>query len=201
MNNKNSFIRTEARATLSGRWGIAIILYFIYTLFNGAALVFNPVINPMLHPAMSPIWTILITTPIAYSLSICYLRIARRESVEISNLFDAFCNYMSVLSTMLLMTIYTLLWSLLFIVPGVIKSYSYAMTPYLLYDRGLTNDAAIDESMRMMRGHKMNLFLMDLGFYALTLLSLLTLGIALLWVIPYWLTARAKFYQNIISEI
>lgn len=87
------------------------------------------------------------------------------------------------------------------IVPGIIKTYSYAMTAYLLKDRQeLKFNAAIEESMRMMSGNKMRLFILDLTFIGWYLLGIITFGIGLLWVIPYHSSARIAFYQDLIAE-
>lgn len=61
-------------------------------------------------------------------------------------------------------------------------------------------DEAIERSMAMMRGHKMRLFLMQLGMIGWSLLSLLTLGIAMLWIVPYYQTVFANFYLEIKAE-
>jgi len=72
---------------------------------------------------------------------------------------------------------------------------------YILKDEPeLKFNAAIEKSMEMMRGNKMKLFLMDLGFFGLTLLSAFTLFIGLLWLFPYWYSARAAFYEDLKNE-
>ncbi len=73
------------------------------------------------------------------------------------------------------------------------------MTPYILYDRGLTNNEAIEESMRMMEGHKMRLFCLDLFYLMLTLLLLLTI-FGVFWVMPKWYIARANFYNDMKAQ-
>lgn len=124
-------------------------------------------------------------------------RFARVRSLR-EGLFLGFKTYGRVFGTMLLMGVYTALWSLLLVIPGIIKSYSYAMTPYLILDEPeLSGDALITKSMRMMEGHKMKLFLLDLSFIGWCLLSIITCGIASLWITPYMQTARAGFYEDI----
>ncbi|MFI3293314.1 MAG: DUF975 family protein [Rikenellaceae bacterium] len=191
--NNNSTIRAAAREALKGNWGVAIVMYLIYV-----GITYGTGVIPFVGQGVS----IFLGIPLGYSLSIAYLSMVRGQTVNIDNVFDAFRgnNFGNVFTTMLLVGCYTLLWSLLLIVPGLIKGYSYAMTPYILADTGVTNNEAIEESMRMMKGHKMRLFLMDLGFIGLILLSILTLGIALLWVMPYMMTSRAKFYQDLKGE-
>ncbi|MCD8196313.1 MAG: DUF975 family protein [Lachnospiraceae bacterium] len=94
-----------------------------------------------------------------------------------------------------------LLWSMLFVIPGIIASYRYAMTPYILAENyDLSVMEAISESKRLMRGNKWKLFTLDVSFIWWILLSNLTLGIALLWVSPYQEAARAAFYREITEQ-
>ena len=89
-------------------------------------------------------------------------------------------------------------WFLLFIIPGIIKAYAYAMTYYISYDNPeLSAEECINRSMKMMYGHKLDLFLLDLSFIGWILLSILTLGVGMLWVTPYMYTSRAKFYEEL----
>jgi len=89
-------------------------------------------------------------------------------------------------------------WSLLFIIPGIIAAYSYALAPYLMFEdpsKGINQ--VIDESTALMRGYKGELFLFDLSFIGWWLLGLVTFGIATLWVGPYYYIARAGAYRAI----
>ena len=100
----------------------------------------------------------------------------------------------------LLVTLFTALWSMLFVIPGLVKSYSYAMTNYILLDRPeLSATDAITESRKMMNGHKMELFILDLSFIGWYILVGLTFGIASLYVTPYHMGARAAFYETLKS--
>ncbi|MCD8362435.1 MAG: DUF975 family protein [Lachnospiraceae bacterium] len=94
-----------------------------------------------------------------------------------------------------------MLWSLLFVIPGIIASYRYAMTPYILAENyDLSVMEAISESKRLMRGNKWKLFTLDISFIGWILLSNLTLGIASLWVSPYQEASRAAFYREISEQ-
>lgn len=99
---------------------------------------------------------------------------------------------------MFLVGLFTSLWSLLLIVPGIIKFYAYAMTPYILIDNPeLSANQAINLSCKMMKGHKFDLFFLQLSFIGWAFLSVLTGGIGLLWLMPYMMSAQAAFYQDI----
>ena len=99
---------------------------------------------------------------------------------------------------MFLVGFFTSLWSLLLIVPGIIKFYAYAMTPYILIDNPeLSANQAINLSCKMMKGHKFDLFFLQLSFIGWGILSVITGGIGLLWLMPYMMGAQAAFYQDI----
>ena len=96
---------------------------------------------------------------------------------------------------------FTILWSLLLVIPGIIKSYSYAMTSFILKDEPeMKNNAAIEKSMAMMEGNKMKLFMLDLSFIGWAILCIFTLGIGLLFLQPYVAISRAAFYEDLKTE-
>ena len=102
---------------------------------------------------------------------------------------------------MFLMGFYIFLWSLLFIIPGIIKMFSYAMTTYILEDNPeLSADEAIDRSRAMMKGHKFDLFWLILSFIGWFILCAFTLGIGLLWLMPYTNTTVAAFYEDVKAD-
>ncbi len=102
------------------------------------------------------------------------------------------------MGTMALTYLYTILWSLLFLIPGIIKGYSYYLVPYILSDNPeLSYNQAIDESRRLMDGRKMEMFIYDFSFFFWLLLSGLTLGIAGIYVIPYIQLTTASIYLDI----
>ena len=106
--------------------------------------------------------------------------------------------FITVLVTSIVMGIFTALWSLLLIVPGIIASYRYRMAMYIIHDDpevGIME--AIRKSKQMMVGHKLDLFVLDLSFIGWGLLCVITLGIATLYVGPYVAATQAAFYDSI----
>ncbi len=185
-----STFKNRAIDSLRGKWDKAVIATLIYFLIAGGVSGTSSFTFGI--PA------ILISIPFAWGFYIYLLRIARKETPDVSSLFDGFKDYGRILLTGLLITLYQLLWMLLLIIPGIIKAYSYAMTYYILKDEPeLRYNGAIERSMKMMNGHKMDLFLLDLSFIGWYLLCILTLGLGLLLVIPYHYTARAHFYEEL----
>lgn len=102
----------------------------------------------------------------------------------------------------LLISLFTFLWSLLFVIPGIIKSYSYAMTFYIIDENpDISVEEAIDESKRIMHGNKWRLFCLDLSYIGWIFLCILTFGILYLWITPKMELARYLFYKNLKGEI
>ncbi len=192
---RNSELRTQAYDALEGNWLKAAFVTLLFFLLEGGTQFGGDYINL----SFSIVGILLL--PIFYGYSITFLALIRREDLEIGRLFDGFRDYGRILGTVLLMGIYVVLWTLLFIIPGIVKAYSYAMTNYILKDEPqLRFNSAIEKSMEMMRGYKMKLFLMDLSFIGWGLLCLLTLGIGFLFLVPYIQSSHAAFYEYIKEE-
>ena len=102
----------------------------------------------------------------------------------------------------LMTAIFTALWSLLLIVPGIVKAYSYSMVYYIKADHPEYDwRQCIAESQAMMNGHKMDLFILDLSFIGWMIVGSLCLGVGTLWVSAYMEAARAHFYESIQSYV
>lgn len=98
----------------------------------------------------------------------------------------------------ILRLVFVFLWSLLFIIPGIIKALAYSMTPYVIAENpNLTATEAIDKSQELMKGNKWRLFCLFLSFIGWFLLGALAFGIGTIFVIPYVNTAVANFYNEI----
>ncbi len=114
-------------------------------------------------------------------------------------------NYMPVVKTMFFRDLYIFLWSLLFVIPGIIKGYSYRMVPYILADNPkMDANEAITLSRKMMNGEKWKTFVLDLSFVGWYLLGLIALGIGVVFVHPYYYSTQAQLYlalrQNAIND-
>lgn len=118
------------------------------------------------------------------------------ENPELGEIFKGFKgNYLNVVKIMFLMDLKTLLWLLLFIIPGFVKSYEYSMIPYLLAENpNLSASQAFSLSKQMTTGQKMDLFVLDLSFFGWIILGLICCGIGILFVLPYPEATRAEVY-------
>lgn len=120
------------------------------------------------------------------------------KDYSVGDLFSQFHRFGTGFAQAFLKNLYIVLWTLLFIVPGLVKTYSYAMTPFILADHPeMTASEAITASRKLMDGHKGELFVLGLSFFGWSLLSIITLGIAGLWVTPYINAAYAAFYRRL----
>lgn len=120
------------------------------------------------------------------------------ENPSIEHLLFAFkCgHYKKIVLTVFLKNLYVSLWSLLFVVPGIIKSYEYRMVPYLLADcPDMPREDAFSISKELMNGEKMNAFLLDLSFFGWNLLNACTCGLlGVFWVSPYIHATNAELF-------
>lgn len=174
-------------------WTYPVLATLIIIMINGLN------VNKYVGQAIS----ILIVLPLNYGLSIALLRLVREDDMEVLRNMgeEVRHDYGRALAVPLLTGIFTFLWLLLLIIPGIIKAYAYSMANYISVDHPeYSPNDCINYSQDMMYGHKMDLFLLDLSFIGWILLSIATLGIGFLWLIPYMQTARAVFYEEIKDE-
>jgi uncharacterized membrane protein len=208
-----SGIKKQARLALKGNWGLGVGLYllvfaisflptFLEITVSGG---FGNWINDDV-PAYASIGSFILSflfIPISISVYWFYLTLVRNENPQISQVFSVYKDGKTVLKligTSLLLGIYFLLWTLLFIIPGIIKSLSYSQTYYLLKDHpGYSINEAITESRKRMKGLKGKYFLLNLSFIGWGILCLFTLGIGFLWLVPYITSSLATFYNELIA--
>lgn len=180
-------IKALAKEKLKGNWGVVICSLILSSIMMGAASAFAGILE------------LVVMGPIAVGLCCVLLNVLRKGKADIEDLFHGFSNnFFNNFITGLLVGIFTFLWSLLFIIPGIIKKYSYAMAMFIQYDNpNMSETDAITASRKMMKGHKGELFVLDLSFFGWYLLSILTFGLLLLYVAPYHHAAKAAFYENL----
>lgn len=130
----------------------------------------------------------------------CSFLLKQLDCVEhnYKELFSRFDYFGTGFAQKFLRELYTTLWTLLLIIPGIVASLSYAMTPFILADHPeLTASQAIQQSKTMMDGHKADLFMLHLTFLGWDILAALTLNIGYLWLNPYKNAADAVFYRQL----
>ncbi len=181
-------VKLEAKQALKGNLGISIGVIIVV----GIILAVSEYV---------PFASIILTGIFSVGLAIVMLEIVRGWQVEFGDAFKGFNNFGTNCLAGVLVTVFTALWSLLFVIPGIVKAYSYAMTFYILADHPeMKPKDAITASRIMMDGHKFDLLVLELSFFWWYLLCGITFGLACLYVVPYVSAARAKFYDTIKDE-
>lgn len=215
-------LRRIARDNLSGSWWLSVGVAFVAALLGGlivsAGASFNIKIDDQTIQTMSPemlrfysVFTSLasifsfVTFLVGGTIQLGYARFLLKQyskaDFEFHDLFSQFHRFGQGFAQAFLRGLYTFLWALLFIIPGIVKSYAYAMTPFIMAENpNLTANEAITASKEMMQGHKGRLFFLDLSFFGWMLLCALTLGIGNLFLAPYMNASRAAFYKDLTSQ-
>ena len=122
------------------------------------------------------------------------------EPAKLSNIVYVFdSHYKNVVKTAFMRNLFISLWSLLFIVPGIIKAYEYRMVPYIISeDPNMNYKDALAESKKLMMGNKWKTFVLDLSFIGWDILSLLTWGmLEIFFVAPYKASTEAALYESL----
>ncbi len=175
----------------SNKWLMALVVCLIVEVIAAVA-------------GTIPFAALIISGPFSFGVSYLFLKLVRTgQDIKIEDSFKGFTEDFGgncVLGIMI--AIFTFLWALLFIIPGIVKSYSYSMAFFIKVDHPDYDwKTCIKESMKMMDGHKMDLFIMDLSFIGWIIVGSCLCGIGLLWVEPYMQTARTNFYESIKGEV
>ena len=179
--------RQQAWKKLDKKWGVAILSYLVYSLIYGAVSSFTG------------IGGLIIGGPLVMGYIAVILTIVRGGEAKIDQMFENFSGrFVSNMALFILQGLYVALWSMLFIIPGIVKSYSYAMAYYIQCDNPeMGANEAITRSREMMNGHKWQLFCLHFSFFGWILLSVLTCGLLLIMVTPYMNAATAEFYEKL----
>jgi len=217
----NQEYKNAALAALKGNWEQSVVAVFIIMLLsafmNIASWGFERLLVTVVMDAEA--WVLPVVVSASILIMLCYLfmlvmpvvtglinAFSRLYCTSDPNVLRNFSRLASIdishsIGGMFMMTIVIYLFTILLIVPGYIVSFSLFLTPYLLKDYPrLSVMETLRLSKKMMKGHKMRLFKLQLSFLGWLILCGLTLGIGLLWLIPYMMTTLAAFYQDVKAE-
>ena len=187
-------LKTEAKKALKGNWLWTVIL----TLLTG-------IIAGLLSWITSGFGAVVVSfLMIGYYYSFLDLLEEKKEDNYFTAMFSAFTNgrFIPVLLTWMLTELFTLLWSLLLTVPGIIKALSYSQAFFIAKDmvesgQSVAPTEAITKSRQLMHGHKMEYFVLQLSFIGWGILACFTFGIGFLWLKPYVNTTNAAYYRKL----
>lgn len=181
-------VKAIAKRTLENNYWLAIGLLLLNSLVAGACGAI---------PYVGQLAAFFVVPIVVIGFNNCCLRMVRGEKVEVGQLFDGFQNYGHNLGGYWWMSLWTFLWTLLCYIPGIVKSFSYSQTLYILMDEpDIEATEALEKSKQMMEGHKMELFILYLSFFGWALLATITCGIVgIFYVYPYIALAGAAYYE------
>jgi len=179
------------------------------SVFSETSNVFSPLLATILGVVFlfafvfAVLFTAFVTNPVSVGKCRFFVHMNADER-DIATLFSAFRkgSYISVVKTMILTDLFIFLWSLLFIIPGIVKSYSYRMVPYILTENpNLHYKEALEISRDMTKGVKFDMFILDLSFIGWYLLGAMAFGIGTLFVSPYVEATWAQLYLRLRERI
>ena len=179
-------IKQQARQQLSAHYGSTMFFVYIPAILIGLAS--TTVIGGIF------------AAPLAIGSVIGLLHIYNGRKPQQQDLMKGYDSTVLIrnILQLVLVTLFVFLWSLLLVIPGIIKAYSYAMVPYLLADPDVKQEDVITLSRQMMDGKKMDLFVLQLSFIGLAILGVFTLNILnVLYTIPYIQLSTAGFYHQL----
>lgn len=239
-----SELRKEARDTLKEKWGKSALIILIYTLLSFVySYITSSFTNNTIKDLLELAWTI-ITLPIAFGLTISFLKIKRGENVSTFDFFkDGFSRFsrawgvawhtfikmiipiLCIIASVFLfgillvssITLYSMGSSLQVSHPiifaiaiilyifgifyGIVRGLLYSLSYYIAYDHPeMSTKECVQRSEDLMRGHRGDLFLLELSFIGWAILSIFTLGIGSLWLIPYVIVSKSCFYDRIAKD-
>ena len=213
-----SYYRAIARVKLAGKWRNAIVIALVAFYLGGLLASSNvdihinldedtriQIASVLLLPVtflglggILAIAQLILGGVIRLGYAVSLLKQHDGEETDIKDLFSQFHRFGDGFCLFLLEGVFIFLWMLLFIIPGFVAAYSYAMAPFIMAENeNMTASEAISASKEMMAGHKAEVFFLDLSFIGWGILNVLTMGIGSVALNPYKNAAYAAFYRSL----
>lgn len=186
-----SELKALAKQQIKGNIGGLFLLSLIVALISGVCSII---------PVVGSIASLIITPALSFSIILAYYKLSLGNGYkpDAGEAFGGFSNFTGAFRVYWAQGIFTFLWMLLLIIPGYIKGIAYSQAMYILAENPeISGTEAIGKSQVLMRGHKMEYFVLQLSFIGWHLLAILTFGLLYIWLIPYMSATNANFYQSI----
>lgn len=196
-------LKNWAKGKIKGHIGELLVAIIIASLVSnitiGASYNFDSN-NPHFNPGIS---VGILFYFVQVGLTYYMIRFIKDEKRELKDLFKYSNDFGRIFLTGLLESIFTFLWTLLLIIPGIIKAIAYSLVTFILADekyKDLSYTQILKKSEEMMQGHKMDYFMLQLSFIGWHILAIFTLGLLEIWILPYENTATYKFLNDVKEE-
>ncbi len=181
-----SLAKEHIRGNIGILFGISIL-----TAIIGGLVAAVPVVGTVAS-------TFIVGPALNIALVHIYLNQAKGVRPAVNELWAHFGEFWGAFKVTFLNGLFVFLWSLLLVIPGIVKSFGYSQAMYILAENpDMGACEALKRSEEMMRGHKMELFVLSLSFLGWMLLGTLTLGLLYIWLVPYMNATMANFYNSI----
>jgi uncharacterized membrane protein len=214
--NNNAEYRRKGRELTKGKilniFLVGLIFSIIVGAVTGVGASFNPVLGDDFitvvdpgNPAVAQLFNLIalaLSGYVTFGYTKMFIGVSKNEKPQFEPILTAGIKEQPINAPLLTLisSFFIGFWTLLFIIPGIVKSYSYALSSYLLVnDKTLGPVDAITKSRTFMNGKKMQLFMLDLGYLGWYVLSLFTLGILSIWVSAWHQTARTLFFADVVQ--
>lgn len=194
-----SELKQNAKDRLKNNWGLAIGIIIVCTLISSIPNLLVEIDSESFAISIIiPIITLVITGPLTIGQCKFFINLANRSNPKFSDLWYGFNNMLRAIGVTLLVGVIVFIGSILFIIPGIILAFMYSQVYYIMAENPeMSIMNCLKESSRIMKGHKMDLFILELSFLGWGILMVITLGIAGLYVLPYYNATLTNFYLDI----
>lgn len=187
-------LKAKGKAMLSGNLGMLIVCLAVV----GAAESLVGLLNYYVDARLGGVLSILVSGPLSLGVTCVYWDMSRNGRADVSKMAEGFSKLGDSILLSVLIGLFTFLWSLLLIVPGIIASIRYSQAWYVMADNpGMSAREALDRSKELMDGHKMEYFVLCLSFLPWTLFGAVTCGFGFLYVIPYMNATFTEYYSEL----
>ena len=194
-----SELKQNAKDQLKNNWGLAIGIIIVWTLISSIPNLLVEIDSESFAISIIiPIITLVITGPLTIGQCKFFINLANRSNPKFSDLWYGFNNMLRAIGVTLLVGVIVFIGTILFIIPGIILAFMYSQVYYIMAENPeMSIMNCLKESSRIMKGHKMDLFILELSFIGWGILMVITLGIAGLYVLPYYNATLTNFYLEI----
>ncbi|MBQ9909640.1 MAG: DUF975 family protein [Treponema sp.] len=190
--------KKDALATLKDNWNIPCLLAIVYLILTALSTTGTSILCACVSGIICVGMTFTFMKMIVVSHALAGTEEAA-EKISFSTFLEGIeSRWLTALLGSLWNLLWVSLWSLLFVIPGIVKAYSYSMMFYVIAENPKIGAMkAMDISKVLTQGHKANLFMMDLSFLGWAFLSMLSCGIGFIWLLPYMVMAKTYAYYDL----